>query len=91
MNKPWKILTLVALIIGAIFLAYHLRAIFMPVMVALLLAYILNPIVAKLEERKIPRRSRPPRSRSTSLSTLRSRRAPHSTLWLAPYPGPCPR
>ncbi len=40
---------------GAVVFAYFLRAIFMPLVVALLLAYVLNPILDALERRRVPR------------------------------------
>lgn len=55
MTRGWKILILAALAVLAILLAYHLRAIFMPLLVALLLAYILNPLLTLLEKRGVPR------------------------------------
>jgi len=55
MNRGWKIAFLVALAVGAVVFAYFLRAIFMPLVVALLLAYILNPLLDALERRKVPR------------------------------------
>lgn len=41
--------------IAIIVLGYVLRAIFMPLLVAVLLAYILNPILTALEARRVPR------------------------------------
>ncbi len=55
MSRPWKIGFLTLLAIGALALAYHLRAVFMPLLVALLLGYMLNPLVTALERRKVPR------------------------------------
>ena len=55
MSRGWKIAILTALAIGIIGLAYYLRAVFLPPLVALLLAYILNPVLAALEKRRVPR------------------------------------
>jgi predicted PurR-regulated permease PerM len=55
MARPWKALLLALLAIGALVLIYVLRAVFLPLLVALLLAYILNPLVTALERRKVPR------------------------------------
>ena len=55
MTRGWKILLLTLLALAAIVLGYYLRAIFMPLLVALLLAYIPNPIINLLERRTVPR------------------------------------
>ncbi len=55
MSRTWKVAFLAALAAGAVLLAYYLRAVFMPLLVALLVAYILNPILDALERRGIPR------------------------------------
>src|SRR5262245_6384689 len=55
MSRGWKIAILAALAVGVIGLAYYLRAVFLPPLVALLLAYILNPVLAALERRNVPR------------------------------------
>ena len=55
MSRGWKIAILAALAVGTIGLAYYLRAVFLPPLVALLLAYILNPVLAALERRRVPR------------------------------------
>jgi predicted PurR-regulated permease PerM len=55
MSRGWKIAILAALAVGIIGLAYYLRAVFLPPLVALLLAYILNPVLAALERRRVPR------------------------------------
>jgi len=55
MSRGWKIAVLAALAVGIIGLAYYLRAVFLPPLVALLLAYVLNPVLAALERRKVPR------------------------------------
>jgi len=55
MSRGWKIAFLVALAIGILWLTYYLRAVFLPLLVALLLAYVLNPVLAALERRKVPR------------------------------------
>ncbi len=55
MPKTWKIAFLGALAIALILFAYTLRAIFLPLLVALILAYILNPILTWLEGKRVPR------------------------------------
>jgi len=55
MSKSWKVLFLGLVAVGLLLAAYHLRAVLMPLVVALLLAYILNPILQALERRKVPR------------------------------------
>jgi predicted PurR-regulated permease PerM len=55
MTKSWKVFFLGLLAVGLILVAYHLRAVLMPLVVALLLAYILNPILHFLERLKVPR------------------------------------
>ena len=55
MSRSWKVVFLVTLALAAIVFAYLLRAVFMPLVVALLLAYILNPVITGLEKRKVPR------------------------------------
>ena len=55
MTKSQKIAVLAGLGLALLALAYHLRAIFMPLLVGLLLAYIFNPLVNALEARKVPR------------------------------------
>ena len=57
MTRGWKIAFLVVLALGAIGMAYYLRAVFLPLLVALLLAYVLNPLLAWLERRKVSRRA----------------------------------
>jgi len=54
-RRPWLILFLVLLLCGVLVLLYHLRAIFTPLLVALGLAYILNPVVNACEKRRVPR------------------------------------
>jgi predicted PurR-regulated permease PerM len=55
MSRSWKVAFLATIAVAAIVFAYFLRAVFMPLIVALLLAYILNPIITALEKRKVPR------------------------------------
>lgn len=55
MSRSWKTAFLVTLAVAAIVFTYFLRAVFMPLLVALLVAYILNPIITKLEAKKVPR------------------------------------
>ncbi|HVE38448.1 MAG TPA: AI-2E family transporter [Planctomycetota bacterium] len=57
MTRGWKIAFLAVLAIGAIGLAYYLRAVFLPLLVALLLSYVLNPVLGWLERRKVPRKA----------------------------------
>ena len=57
MTRGWKIAFLAVLAVGALGLAYYLRAVFLPLLVALLLAYVLNPVLGWLERRKVPRRA----------------------------------
>jgi predicted PurR-regulated permease PerM len=57
MTRGWKIAFLVALALGVLYLAYTLRAVFLPLLVALLLAYVLNPVLIALERRKVPRKA----------------------------------
>jgi predicted PurR-regulated permease PerM len=55
MPRPWKAALLAALAVAALVFVYALRSVFLPLLVALLLAYILNPLVTALERRKVPR------------------------------------
>lgn len=55
MSRPWKGALLAALAVAALVFVYALRSVFLPLLVALLLAYILNPLVTALERRKVPR------------------------------------
>jgi predicted PurR-regulated permease PerM len=55
MSRSWKAAFLGVLALALIGFAYHLRSVFMPLLVALLLAYILNPVLCWLEARKVPR------------------------------------
>jgi predicted PurR-regulated permease PerM len=57
MTRGWKIAFLAVIAVGAIGLAYYLRAVFLPLLVALLLAYVLNPVLGWLERRKVPRKA----------------------------------
>jgi predicted PurR-regulated permease PerM len=57
MTRGWKIAFLVVLALGVLCLAYYLRAVFLPLLVALLLAYVLNPVLLYLERRKVPRKA----------------------------------
>jgi predicted PurR-regulated permease PerM len=45
----------ILLIVGGLALFYYQSAIFLPVLIALLLAYLFNPLVTKLESRGIGR------------------------------------
>src|SRR5581483_12024386 len=51
----WKIAILTVLAIVIVGVTYYLRSVFLPALVALLLAYVLNPILGALERRKVPR------------------------------------
>jgi predicted PurR-regulated permease PerM len=55
MSRGWKIAILAVIAIAVIGLTYYLRAVFLPPLVALLLAYVLDPAIAALERRKVPR------------------------------------
>jgi len=55
MSRGWKIATLSAIALAVIALTYYLRAVFLPPLVALLLAYIFNPVIQALERRNVPR------------------------------------
>ncbi len=55
MSKPWKIAFLSLLAVLLLVAVYFLRAVFLPFLVALLIAYILNPVLNALEARKVPR------------------------------------
>jgi predicted PurR-regulated permease PerM len=52
-NVQWLIV--IAVIVGALALGYHLSAVFVPLLVALALAYILNPLVARLQKKGLSR------------------------------------
>lgn len=55
MSRGWKIAILSVIAVAVIALTYYLRAVFLPPLVALLLAYVLDPAIAALERRKVPR------------------------------------
>jgi predicted PurR-regulated permease PerM len=55
MSRGWKIAILSVIALSVIGLTYYLRAVFLPPLVALLLAYVLNPLIGALERRKVPR------------------------------------
>lgn len=55
MTRGWKIAVLSALAIALLYFAYQLRAVFLPLLVALLLAYVLNPALGALERWRMPR------------------------------------
>ena len=55
MSRGWKIAILSVIAIAVIALTYYLRAVFLPPLVALLLAYVLNPVIGALERRRVPR------------------------------------
>lgn len=52
-NVRWLIV--IAVIVAALWLGYHLSAVFVPLLVALATAYILNPLVVKLQKRGMSR------------------------------------
>jgi len=52
-NYPFIILG--ALVLAGIFFAWSLSSIFLPVLLALILAYVLNPVVSWLERKRVPR------------------------------------
>ncbi len=54
-RRGWQVVALLVLICAALALLYHLRAIFTPLLVALLIAYIVDPVVSRLEKRGVPR------------------------------------
>lgn len=54
-KRGWQALFLVVVACALLWLAYHLRAILTPLLVALGLAYMLNPAVTWLERRGLPR------------------------------------
>jgi predicted PurR-regulated permease PerM len=55
MSRGWKIAILGTLSLVILALAYYLRSVFLPFLVALLMAYVLNPAIVFLESRRIPR------------------------------------
>ncbi|MCA8914376.1 MAG: AI-2E family transporter [Planctomycetes bacterium] len=52
-NVQWLIV--IAAVVGALFLGYYLSAVFVPLLVAMAIAYILNPLVKGLEKRGVSR------------------------------------
>jgi predicted PurR-regulated permease PerM len=57
MSRGWKIAILVGISAIILGLAYYLRSVFLPFLVALLLAYVLNPLLLFMEARRVPRRA----------------------------------
>ncbi|HEV3027569.1 MAG TPA: AI-2E family transporter [Planctomycetota bacterium] len=55
MSRGWKIAVLSGFSLIILASAYHLRSVFLPFLVALLAAYVLNPAIVFLESRRIPR------------------------------------
>src|SRR6185295_10682765 len=55
MSRGVKIAALTGLFLAVLGLAYYLRSVFLPFLVALLLAYVLNPLLQRLERHKVPR------------------------------------
>lgn len=51
----WSIIGLLILLAIAAWLLFKIRVIFPPLVLALLIIYLLNPIVSRLEERRVPR------------------------------------
>jgi predicted PurR-regulated permease PerM len=54
-KKLWRLLMVIAAAVAAVGLIYLLRTALLPVLVALILAYLLDPVIDRLEARKIPR------------------------------------
>ncbi|MHC4607459.1 MAG: AI-2E family transporter, partial [Planctomycetota bacterium] len=54
-QRTWQVVFLLAVFVLVLYIAYLLRAVFIPLLIAMILAYILNPLVTKLEEKKVPR------------------------------------
>jgi predicted PurR-regulated permease PerM len=52
-NVQWLIV--IAVVAGALILGYYLSAVFVPLLVALAIAYILNPLVVKLQKKGLSR------------------------------------
>ena len=52
-NVQWLIV--IAVVVGALVLGYYLSAVFVPLLVALAIAYILNPLVVKLQKKGMSR------------------------------------
>lgn len=52
-NVQWLIV--IAAVVGALLLGYYLSSVFVPLLVAMAIAYILNPLVVRLEKRGISR------------------------------------
>ena len=52
-NVQWLIV--LAAVVGALLLGYYLSSVFVPLLVAMAIAYILNPLVVRLEKRGISR------------------------------------
>lgn len=55
MSRGVKIALLTGLFLAILGLAYYLRSVFLPFLVALLLAYVLNPLLRRLERHRVPR------------------------------------
>jgi predicted PurR-regulated permease PerM len=55
MSRVWKGWILAVLGIALLLFLYYLRAVFLPLLVAAAMAYILNPAVTSLEARRVPR------------------------------------
>jgi len=55
MSRGAKIAILAVIAVAVIALTYYLRSVFLPLLVALLLAYVINPVLVFLEQRKVPR------------------------------------
>ena len=51
----WSIIGLLILLLAGVWLLLEVRVIFPPLVLALLIIYVLNPIVARLEKRGVPR------------------------------------
>ncbi len=55
-RNPWVLfITYILLTVGALYLMYYLKSIFIPLLAAFFLAYILDPLVTKLDKPFLPR------------------------------------
>ncbi|MEA2446755.1 MAG: hypothetical protein QOK47_392, partial [Actinomycetota bacterium] len=51
----WSIIGILLLLAIGIWLLFKIRVIFPPLVLALLIIYLLNPLVSRLEKRRVPR------------------------------------
>lgn len=54
-TAAWSVIGILALVAIALWILFKIRIIFPPLVLALLLIYLLNPLVTRLERRRIPR------------------------------------